>query len=88
MIPRKTTHTVQVGNIAIGGDEPIRVQSMTNTATADIPATVQQILDLAKAGSELVRITVNTEEAAEAVPEIKKRLGEAGCDVPLIGDFH
>ena len=88
MITRKKTHKVQVGNTAIGGDEPVRVQSMTNTATADIPATVQQIQDLAQAGSELVRITVNTEEAAQAVPEIKKRLLDAGCQVPIIGDFH
>lgn len=79
---------VQVGSVAVGGDAPVVVQSMTNTDTADIESTTQQCMDLARAGSELVRITVNTEEAAAAVPEIKQRLLDSGCEVPLIGDFH
>jgi (E)-4-hydroxy-3-methylbut-2-enyl-diphosphate synthase len=72
----------------VGGGAPVVVQSMTNTDTVDIASTAQQCLELAQAGSELVRITVNIPEAAAAVPEIKKRLLDAGCDVPLIGDFH
>ena len=72
----------------MGGGAPVVVQSMTNTDTVDIASTAQQCLELAQAGSELVRITVNIPEAAAAVPEIKKRLLDAGCDVPLIGDFH
>ena len=79
---------VKVGNITIGGGAPVVVQSMTDTATADIEKTVSQILALHRAGSELVRITVNNEEAAKAVPEIKKRLLQKDCDVPLVGDFH
>jgi len=84
----KNTVKVQVGNITVGGGEPVVVQSMTNTDTADVVRTVQQVAELAKAGSELVRITVNTLEAAEAVPEIRQRLDKMGCDVPLVGDFH
>lgn len=79
---------VKVGNITIGGGAPVVVQSMTDTATADIEKTVSQVLALHRAGSELVRITVNDEEAAKAVPEIKKRLLQKDCDVPLVGDFH
>jgi (E)-4-hydroxy-3-methylbut-2-enyl-diphosphate synthase len=79
---------VKVGNVQVGGDAPVVVQSMTNTDTADVAATAQQCLELAQAGSELVRVTVNVPEAAAAVPEIKKRLLDAGCDVPVIGDFH
>jgi (E)-4-hydroxy-3-methylbut-2-enyl-diphosphate synthase len=79
---------VKVGNVQVGGGAPVVVQSMTNTDTADIAATAQQCLELAQAGSELVRVTVNVPEAAAAVPEIKKRLLDAGCDVPVIGDFH
>ena len=79
---------VKVGKIQVGGGAPVVVQSMTNTDTVDIASTAQQCLELAQAGSELVRITVNIPEAAQAVPEIKKRLLDAGCDVPLIGDFH
>lgn len=86
--PRKNTHPVLVGDIKIGGGAPIVVQSMTNTDTADIKATVDQIIDLSLAGSELVRVTVNTEEAARAVPEIKNKLEQQGCTVPIIGDFH
>src|SRR5512135_1268362 len=77
-----------VGGIAIGAAAPVVVQSMTNTDTADITATVKQVHELAQAGSELVRITVNTSEAAAAVPLIRARLDAMGCDVPLIGDFH
>ncbi len=85
---RKKTIGVDVGGIKIGGGGPVVVQSMTNTDTADIPATFGQVLDLARAGSELVRITVNNEEAAAAVPYIREKLDKAGCSVPLIGDFH
>ncbi len=85
---RRQTIAVKVGNVQVGGGAPVVVQSMTNTDTADVAATAQQCLELAQAGSELVRITVNVPEAAAAVPEIKKRLLDAGCDVPVIGDFH
>jgi (E)-4-hydroxy-3-methylbut-2-enyl-diphosphate synthase len=86
--PRKKTYGVKVGGIMVGGGAPIVVQSMTNTDTADVKTTLQQTLELAEAGSELVRWTVNVPEAAAAVPEIKKRLLDAGCNVPIIGDFH
>jgi (E)-4-hydroxy-3-methylbut-2-enyl-diphosphate synthase len=86
--PRKKTFGVKVGNITVGGGAPIVVQSMTNTDTADVETTLQQTLELAEAGSELVRWTVNVPEAAAAVPLIKRRLLEAGCNVPIIGDFH
>ena len=79
---------VRVGNVQIGGGAPVAVQSMTLTNTADAAATSAQCLELAEAGSELVRVTVNQPEAARAVPEIKQRLQDAGCTVPLIGDFH
>jgi (E)-4-hydroxy-3-methylbut-2-enyl-diphosphate synthase len=77
-----------VGSVLIGGGAPIVVQSMTNTDTADVGATARQVAELAAAGSELVRITVNTAEAAAAVPRIRERLDATGCRVPLIGDFH
>jgi len=86
--PRRRTRAAQVGPLAIGGAAPIVVQSMTNTDTADIAATVAQVHALALAGSELVRVTVNTVEAAAAVPSIRSRLDALGCSVPLIGDFH
>jgi (E)-4-hydroxy-3-methylbut-2-enyl-diphosphate synthase len=86
--PRRSTPTVLIGKVAVGGKVPIVVQSMTNTDTADAKATAQQVAELARAGSELVRITVNTLEAARAVPEIQRRLDMMSCDVPLIGDFH
>jgi (E)-4-hydroxy-3-methylbut-2-enyl-diphosphate synthase len=86
--PRRTTHGVRVGHIRVGGGAPIVVQSMTNTDTADVASTFKQTLELAEAGSELVRWTVNVPEAAAAVPEIKKRLMDAGCNTPIIGDFH
>jgi (E)-4-hydroxy-3-methylbut-2-enyl-diphosphate synthase len=88
IIERRTSVGVPVGGIRIGGGSAIAVQSMTNTDTADIPATAQQIIDLAKAGSELVRITVNNREAAAAVPEIVARVRDAGYLTPIIGDFH
>jgi len=86
----KPRHTiaVRIGHVTIGGGAPIVVQSMTNTDTANIAATVQQVRELAQAGSELVRITVNSENAAGAVPAIVEQLQQAGEDVPLIGDFH
>lgn len=77
-----------VGHIQIGGGAPIVVQSMTNTATEDVASTVEQVLALTQAGSEIVRITVNTDEAAAAVPKIREELDKRGCDVPLVGDFH
>ena len=85
---RKKTHQTMVGHIPVGGNAPIVVQSMTNTDTADVASTTAQIIELAEAGSELVRITVNNEESAAAVPAIRSALDDAGCDVPLVGDFH
>jgi (E)-4-hydroxy-3-methylbut-2-enyl-diphosphate synthase len=85
---RRTTRRVMVDGVGIGGGAPVVVQSMTNTDTADIPATADQIAALARAGSEIVRIAVNTREAANAVPAICDRLLAAGVDVPLVGDFH
>ena len=87
-IPRRQSIPVLVGDVWVGGTHPIRVQSMTNTDTADVASTVSQIEALASAGSELVRITVNTREAAAAVPEIVHRLRDRGMDTPVIGDFH
>src|SRR5438445_2621030 len=86
--PRRKTYGVNVGHVRVGGGAPIVVQSMTNTDTADVAATLKQTLELAEAGSEIVRWTVNVPEAAAAVPEIKKGLLAAGCNVPIIGDFH
>ncbi len=86
--PRNKTYGVKVGNVQVGGGAPIVVQSMTNTDTTDVETTLKQTLELAEAGSEIVRWTVNVPEAAEAVPVIKKRLLDAGCRVPIIGDFH
>jgi len=85
---KRNTYQVQVGKIFVGGGAPIAIQSMTNTDTADKTKTVNQILDLWKAGSEIVRITVNNEESAKEVETIKKSLLDQGCDVPLVGDFH
>lgn len=87
-IKRRKSLIVHVDQVPIGDKSPIVVQSMTNTDTADVVATTTQVLQLAKAGSELVRITVNTEAAAAAVGEIKQRLLDVGCSVPLVGDFH
>jgi len=85
---RHATVAVRVGHVVVGGGAPVVVQSMTNTDTAEVAATVAQVRELAEAGSELVRITVNTAEAAAAVPRIREALDAAGCDVPLVGDFH
>jgi (E)-4-hydroxy-3-methylbut-2-enyl-diphosphate synthase len=87
-IQRRQSIQVMIGGIAVGGDAPVRVQSMTNTDTADIDATVAQCAELARAGSEFVRITVNNESAADAVPRIRERLEAMDAAVPLIGDFH
>jgi (E)-4-hydroxy-3-methylbut-2-enyl-diphosphate synthase len=86
--PRRRSVGVAVGSVVVGGDAPIVVQSMTNTDTADVDATVAQVAALSRAGSELVRITVDRDEAASAVPRIRERLERLGLDVPLIGDFH
>jgi (E)-4-hydroxy-3-methylbut-2-enyl-diphosphate synthase len=88
MLHRHKTVGVKVGKVQVGGGAPVVVQSMTNTDTSDARSTAQQCLELAQAGSELVRVTVNVPEAAAVVPEIKKRLLDAGSDVPVIGDFH
>src|SRR5215475_8030852 len=85
---RRTSVPVKVGRVEVGGASPIVVQSMTNTDTADAAATARQVADLARAGSEIVRITVDRDEAAAAVPHIKERLLKMGVDVPLVGDFH
>ena len=87
-IKRRPSQRVLVGKVMVGGGAPVVVQSMTNTDTADADATTQQVFELAKAGSELVRITVNTPEAAAQVANIRKRLDALGCPVPLVGDFH
>ena len=87
-IKLRRTATVRVGNVTVGGGSPIVVQSMTMTDTADAEATATQCVQLAEAGSDMVRITVNQDEAAKAVPEIKKRMRDSDCNVPLIGDFH
>jgi (E)-4-hydroxy-3-methylbut-2-enyl-diphosphate synthase len=85
---RRSTAAVRIGRVTVGGNAPIVVQSMTNTDTADVEATFRQVRELARAGSELVRVTVNTDEAAAAVPHIVERLAAAGVEVPLVGDFH
>ena len=87
-LPRRKSAVVDIGGVKVGGANPIVVQSMTNTDTADTAATVNQVIELAHAGSELVRVTVNTEEAAEAVPKIVDTLHSFGVNVPIIGDFH
>ncbi|HYV63839.1 MAG TPA: flavodoxin-dependent (E)-4-hydroxy-3-methylbut-2-enyl-diphosphate synthase, partial [Bryobacteraceae bacterium] len=86
--PRHRTVAVNVGGVNVGGGHPVVVQSMTNTDTADVQSTVNQVMALANAGSELVRVTVNTEEAAAAVPKIVETLEKFGVRVPVIGDFH
>jgi (E)-4-hydroxy-3-methylbut-2-enyl-diphosphate synthase len=87
-VPRRSTTTVLVGDVAIGSDHPVVVQSMTNTDTADADATAIQVAQLAHAGSEIVRVTVNNDDAARAVPVIREKLDRLGVDVPLVGDFH
>lgn len=86
--PRRLTRAVRVGDVLIGGGAPVVVQSMTNTDTADVKATVEQVAALVRAGSEVVRITVNNVEAAAAVPHIRDALAKRGVQVPLVGDFH
>src|SRR4051794_3360030 len=87
-VTRRRTDSVTVGDVSIGSAHPIVVQSMTNTDTADASATALQVAELAKAGSRLVRVTVNNDEAARAVPQIASRIADMGLTVPLIGDFH
>ncbi|PIR39611.1 MAG: 4-hydroxy-3-methylbut-2-en-1-yl diphosphate synthase [Alphaproteobacteria bacterium CG11_big_fil_rev_8_21_14_0_20_39_49] len=87
-IIRHKTHTVNIGGVTVGGESPIIVQSMTNTDTADIESTSEQIIQLANAGSEIIRLTVNNDESAKAVPRIKENLLKAGINVPLVGCFH
>ena len=87
-VSKRPTRSTAIAHVRIGGDAPVVVQSMTNTDTADYLATAIQCAELARAGSELVRITVNTPEAAAAVPKIRDHLAKMNCDVPLIGDFH
>src|SRR6478672_118618 len=86
--PRRATRQVRIGGVAVGGQAPIVVQSMTNTDTADVAGTTKQIAELWRAGSEMVRVTVNTPEAAAAVPRIVEKLRMMGVEVPVIGDFH
>src|SRR5262245_66580285 len=85
---RRKAAAVDVGGIKVGGNHPVVVQSMTNTDTADVQSTVNQVMALANAGSELVRVTVNTEEAARAVPKIVETIDKFGVRVPVVGDFH
>src|SRR5690348_122564 len=87
-IQRRKTVTVMVGGVRVGSDAPVVVQSMTNTDTADAESTVQQVAALATAGSELVRVTVNNDDAAKSVPAIVEGLAKRGVNVPIIGDFH
>jgi len=87
-IRRRKAVTASIGGVRVGSDAPVVVQSMTNTDTADIPSTVKQVAALAGAGSELVRVTVNNEEAAAAVAPIVDELDKQGIHVPIIGDFH
>src|SRR3982751_7092634 len=87
-LPRRKSVAVNIGGVYGGGSHPVVVQSMTNTDTADTSATASQVMELARAGSELVRVTVNTEEAAQAVPKIVETLRFFGVEVPIIGDFH
>src|SRR6476620_10203564 len=86
--PRRQTVTALIGDVPVGSEMPVVVQSMTNTDTADASGTAQEVVALARAGSQLVRVTVNNEEAAAAVPEIAQRVIDAGVIVPIVGDFH
>src|SRR6201985_573560 len=88
LIQRRKSVTAKIGNVRVGGDAPVVVQSMTNTDTADVLGTIQQVAALATAGSELVRVTVNNDAAAKAVPHIVDGLAKLGAPVPIIGDFH
>ena len=86
--PRRPSVPVRIGRVTVGGGAPVVVQSMTNTDTADVDGTAAQVRSLALAGSEIVRVTVNTDEAAAAVPHIVERLARLGVEVPIVGDFH
>src|ERR1700748_593837 len=88
LIQRRKSVTAKIGNVRVGGDAPVVVQSMTNTDTADVLGTIQQVAALATAGSELVRVTVNNDAAAKAVPFIVEGLAKLGIHVPIMGDFH
>ena len=88
LIQRRKTPTVHIGQVRVGSDAPVVVQSMTNTDTADVAGTIKQVAALARAGSELVRVTVNNDAAAQAVPHIVEGLEKIGVSVPVIGDFH
>ncbi len=87
-IKRRQSYTAKIGNVRVGSDAPVMVQSMTNTDTADVASTVKQVADLARAGSEVVRVTVNNDAAASSLPEIVDRLADQGVNVPIVGDFH
>src|SRR5580698_122562 len=87
-IQRRKTVTVKIGHVRVGSEAPVVVQSMTNTDTADAASTIQQVAELVEAGSELVRVTVNNDDAAKAVPHIVEGLAKRGITVPIIGDFH
>ena len=87
-IKRRQSYTAKIGNVRVGSDAPVMVQSMTNTDTADVASTVQQVAELARAGSEVVRVTVNNDDAAKSLPEIVDRLADQGVNVPIVGDFH
>src|SRR6266568_9442812 len=87
-IKRRQSYTAKIGNVRVGSDAPVMVQSMTNTDTADVASTVKQVADLARAGSEVVRVTVNNDDAARSLPEIVDRLADVGVNVPIVGDFH
>ena len=87
-ILRRKTYTASIGGVRVGSDAPVMVQSMTNTDTADIPGTIQQTAALARAGSEVVRVTVNNDDAAKAIPYIVEGLARQGIRVPIVGDFH
>src|ERR687884_208584 len=86
--PRRPTVTTWVGNVPVGSAYPVVVQSITTPDTADARATADQVVALARAGSQIVRVTVNNEDAAAAVPEIARRVADEGVDVPIVGDFH
>lgn len=88
IITRRQSATVKIGRVKLGGGAPVVIQSMTNTDTADAVATATQVIELARAGSEIVRITVNNDDAAKAVPYIREKIEKAGLDVPLVGCFH
>src|ERR1700730_15850634 len=87
-IQRRKTPTVRIGSVRVGWEVPVVVQSMTNTDTADVPGTIEQVAALALAGSEIVRVTVNNDDAAAAVPHIAEGLAKRGIHVPIVGDFH